>query len=147
MGSRRHLLVATFALVAASAACASGGASTANAGGEEGTTTSRQRANRNVLTAEDLRASPHATMLDVVTAMRPHWLRATGTTSFGNSNARSGVTVYVDGQALGSADALRTLETRSVARATFRTTAEAQNRYGMRVTTPVIDIETLKGRP
>lgn len=143
--ARRHLAVLALAL-AATTACASGGASTAGAG-EEGATTSRARTNRNVITNEELRASPHATMLDVVTALRPHWLRATGTTSFGNSNAGRGVTVYVDGQALGTTDALRTLETRSVARATFRTTAEAQNRYGSRVTTPVIDVETVKGKP
>lgn len=145
MGSRR-LAILALALVATTA-CASGGASTAGNAGEDATASSRQRSNRNVLTPEDLQTGTHTNMLDAVTALRPHWLRGNGTTSFGNSNATGGVTVYVGGQPLGPAESLRSIDVRTVARATFRTTSEAQNRYGTRITTPVIDIEVVKGKP
>ncbi|HEU4629320.1 MAG TPA: hypothetical protein VFS08_06220 [Gemmatimonadaceae bacterium] len=139
----RHVVVLALALVIASTACATGGASAA---GEEAGA-SRARGSRNVLTMEELRASPHTNMMDAVAGLRAHWLRGPGVTSFGNSNAAGGVTVYVDGHPLGSTSTLSSIDVRSVARATYRTTSEAQNRYGSRVTTPVIDIETIKSSP
>ena len=145
MGSRR-LVIAVFALLAATTACASGGASTA-AAGDEGAPTSRSRTNRNVLTSDELRSTPQTNMLDAVTALRPQWLRGANTNTFGTSSARTGITVYVDGQPLGAMDALRTMDVRSVERATYRTTSEAQNRYGMRVVTPVVDIQTVSRKP
>ena len=145
MGSRR-LVIAVFALLAATTACASGGASTA-AAGDEDAPTSRSRTNRNVLTSDELRSTPQTNMLDAVTALRPQWLRGANTNSFGTSSARTGITVYVDGQPLGTMDTLRTMDVRSVERATYRTTSEAQNRYGMRVVTPVVDIQTVSRKP
>ena len=148
MGSRR-LVIAVLALLAATTACASGGASTASTAdaGDEGAPTSRSRTNRNVLTSDELSATPQTNMLDAVTALRPQWLRGANTNSFGTSSARTGITVYVDGQPLGAMDALRTMDVRSVERASYRTTSEAQNRYGMRVVTPVVDIQTVSRKP
>ena len=95
---RRSLvaLVGSFAL--ASTGCAAAG---------EGGTAESPRANRNVITQEEIAASGASNLYDVVQRLRPQWLRAGATTSWAGGGGA--VVVYQNNTQLGDVDALRSL--------------------------------------
>ena len=94
---RRSLvaLVGSFALAAAGCAPAAEG------------TAGAPRANRNVITQEEIAASGASNLYDAVQRLRPQWLRAgTATQWTGGGGA---VVVYQNNTQLGDVEALRTL--------------------------------------
>ncbi|HMH83511.1 MAG TPA: hypothetical protein VK531_11625 [Gemmatimonadales bacterium] len=67
---------------------------------------SRVRADRNVLTQEDLGEHHFATAYEAVASLRPSWLETRGTDSF---TTPSQVLVYLDDSRLGGVETLRTI--------------------------------------
>lgn len=63
-----------------------------------------------VITSIEINATPVPTAFDIVSRLRPNWLRAGRTGSIGGGSVSSQVTlVYLDGQRLGGIETLRTL--------------------------------------
>lgn len=125
-------LVLSLALVA-SAACASSGAGTRP----------RTTYDRNQLTRAELATRPADNMHAVVQAMRPNWLiTPMGGAGISNTSATNPVSVWVDGQLYGGAEMLKSLGSDVVESARYYTATEAQNKYGMRASSPIIDLVT-----
>lgn len=94
---------------------------------------------RNLITREQLAQRPSDNMHGVISVVRPDWLRPpTGAASFGSGAARP--TVYLDGRPLGDVDLLRSFSAESVERARYYIVTEAQSKFGMMATTPVIEL-------
>jgi hypothetical protein len=154
MMRRSHRLLALLAVAAVVGACASSGQSAAP--GQPAASTAAGSAPRNtnraLLTQDELRAATQQNMYDVVMALRPQWLRQGQVTSMtgGGQGAgqvtQAGVLVYLDGSAMGAAPMLRQITTSSVRQARYLTAPEAQARFGMAVSQPVIEILTATGR-
>jgi len=64
------------------------------------------RADRDLLTQEELREHRFSTVFEAIEALRAHWLRERGPDSF---TAPGHVQVYLDDSRLGGVEALRTL--------------------------------------
>lgn len=98
---------------------------------------------RDRITREELEERSYANLYDVVSALRPNWLR----TAMGAGGGTSASTplVYVDGRRLGDTGELRSVSAQAVQSARYLSATEAQNRYGMAEARPVIDVTT-RGR-
>jgi hypothetical protein len=86
-----------------------------------------------LLTAVEM-AEKHAdlnTAYDAVARLRPNWLAAHGTTSF-NTQGNNLATVFVDGQAYGSVDALRNIPAYQVGAIEYFDVTQAGARFGLR---------------
>lgn len=59
-----------------------------------------------------------------------------------NTSATNPVSVWVDGQLYGGAEMLKSLGSDVVESARYYTATEAQNKYGMRASSPIIDLVT-----
>ena len=99
---RSIITLAASAFIIAAAGCASSGAS----GGSKVKESSPDR-----ITSIEIEATQGATTAyDLVRRLRPRWLQAGATGSIGGGQIRSqALLVYLDGNKLGTADALRTL--------------------------------------
>ena len=148
--------IACVALVGALAGCASSAPSSRTTATTD----------RDVISREQLAAKPSANLYDVVSQLRPHWLRGPGTARSSMSIAgvdtatgrnvgmaqqaigtgTSGVAaaeVYVDGRRLGGVDALRPMASESAGRICYLTTNRAQGKFGLAVNLPVIEVHTI----
>ena len=73
------------------------------------------QASRDNITSVEIEATSASSALDLVSKLRPHWLRQGGTASIGGGAITSQVTlVYLDGNRLGGVDALRSISAGSV---------------------------------
>ena len=84
--------------------------------------------NSSVITADELRASPHQSLLAMIRAERPHWLRTTQTTIRGEPAA---VTVYQDNFRLGGVEVLEMFRPATLYSAQYYSASEAEGRYGV----------------
>lgn len=127
-----------------------------------------QKSSRDVLTRADLDAKASANLHVVISAMRSHWLRASpnarsnmSITSRGSSGGGgfmqdpdaspttgvgvaggSSIAVYVDGRRFGAVAALRSMPAETVEKVCYFPLNRAQNRFGMEVESPVIEVFT-----
>jgi hypothetical protein len=109
----RHVVVSL--TLVATAACASSGAQKSSGSPDK-------------LTKAEIEATNTTSAYDVVNRLRPNWLRPAGMTMTGLSNSGSQmVTVYVDNQALGGVETLRSITTASVLSMEFLTPTRAAN--------------------
>ncbi len=70
---------------------------------------------RDNVTSMEIDATTATSALDLVNKLRPHWLRQGATASIGGGSIRNQVTlVYLDGNRLGTIDALRSITASSV---------------------------------
>lgn len=73
------------------------------------------QASRDNVTSMEIEATSASSAMDLVSKLRPHWLRQGGTASIGGGAITSQVTlVYLDGNRLGGVDALRSISAGSV---------------------------------
>ena len=86
-----------FAVVASLAACASGGTSS-------GTRTSPDR-----ITAAEIESSSASNAFDLISRLRPNWLRPAKIGSLGAGTRYQVIVVYLDGHRLGDLQSLRSL--------------------------------------
>ncbi|NJD11956.1 MAG: hypothetical protein FIB01_16440 [Gemmatimonadetes bacterium] len=111
---RAGSLIAVLALV--SACGGSGGAGGA------------PRPSQDQITAAEIQQQHFSNTYDLISALRPSWLRSRSPT-FGTSG-QIGVVVYLDGNRLGSADYLRQIAVGQIESARYLNGAEATSRYG-----------------
>ena len=80
----------------------------------------------------------------VVLTLRPNWLTPRGPTSMqaGSNNA---VTAYVDGQRLGTVEALRSISSMEVASVRRYDAVTAQQRFGLGNFNGVVEVITRRG--
>jgi hypothetical protein len=73
------------------------------------------QASRDNVTSMEIEATSASSAMDLVSKLRPHWLRQGGTASIGGGAITNQVTlVYLDGNRLGGVDALRSISAGSV---------------------------------
>lgn len=118
------ILVTTLSL----AGCASSGGT----GGQVG--------RQNTITREEITATGLSNMEDVITQLRPHYLRGRGQSTISGGADR--VSVYVDNAQLGGPETLRSVIASSVARVEFVTGPDTAYRFGMNHPAGVIHILT-----
>lgn len=101
-----------------------------------------------VLRRADIEASNSTSVYDVVSRLRPSWLRPAGTTitgMSGGSAAGKQVVVYLDGSQFGGIETLRTMTTAGVISIEFLTPTQAATQIrdsGPQVASAVIMIRT-----
>lgn len=127
-----------------------------------------QKASRDVITRAEIEAKPSANLHIVISSLRSHWLRgsanarsnmsitsratsggggfmadpdASPTTGVGAGGAATTV-VYVDGRRFGALTSLRSMPAETVEKVCYFPLNRAQNRFGMQVETPVIEVFT-----
>ena len=104
---RQPLLPAILAVLFASSVV---GCSSTPSAGSNVTQSSRDN-----VTSMEIDATSASSALDLVSKLRPHWLRQGGTASIGGGAITSQVTlVYLDGNRLGGVEALRSISAGSV---------------------------------
>lgn len=86
------------------------------------------RADRSVLSRDDIRATQYTNLYDVVAMLRGNWLRVRTAESFTKSSA---VQVYLDMQRLNGVDELRTMSPLNVLSVRFFDPIQASARWGM----------------
>lgn len=111
-----RLIIPTILLLLS--ACASAGA--------KGTS---QRRDRDVITREEIAASPEHSALNLIRTLRPGMLVDRGKTSIAHQDP--GIVVFLNGQRYGDLSSLDALEVNSIQEIRFLSAAEAQQRYGM----------------
>ena len=129
--------------------------------------TAKPKSNRDVITRADLDTKPSANLYDVVQSQRSHWLRGSATArqnlsvtagTFQRPNAMAGdpandpnmataagvaiAVVYVDGRPFGTPTMLRNLAAESAEKVCYFTLNRAQGRFGLSVSSPVIEVFT-----
>lgn len=107
-------------LVAIAAACAGG------AGG--GSETAVPSVDRSVLSGEELRTAPGATLYDVIRALRPEWLRRNP--SILQPGAEGDIVVYMDRARMGGPNTLQQLRPSAVASVRYYSASEAAGEFG-----------------
>ena len=86
-----------FAVVASLAACASAG------------TSSSTRTSSDRITAAEIESSSASNAFDLISRLRPNWLRPPSIGSLGGGPRSQVIVVYLDGHRLGDAQSLRSL--------------------------------------
>jgi hypothetical protein len=87
--------------------------------------------NRNVLLLDEIAGSRSlgATAYDVISQMRPEYLRNRGTVSIKN-NTQATAVVYVDGTKYGDLESLRNVSAEHIFRIDYLSASDATTRYG-----------------
>lgn len=130
---KRIVLAALLAVASACSSTQQGGA-----------TTAKPSYDRNFLSRAELATRSTDNMHNLVRALRPNWMSA-GLSGAHVSNTGSGaVAVWMDGKEFGDVDALKSISAEAVEEARYLSLTEAQNRFGLRVTSPVISITSRK---
>ncbi|HEX8361093.1 MAG TPA: hypothetical protein VF613_13355 [Longimicrobium sp.] len=96
----------------------------------------------------EVRASNQQNAYDVVQALRPGWLIkqvGTLTTGRGPEAPSDAISAYVDGQRLGTVDALRSISAMEVASVRRYDGVTAQQRFGLGNVNGVVEIITRRG--
>jgi hypothetical protein len=92
----RLFSIVRFALASSLVACASAGTGTASQSSD-------------FITSAEIRSASVTNALDLITRLRPAWLRPAPTGSIGGGIRNQVVAVYLDGHRLGDLESLRTL--------------------------------------
>lgn len=84
---------------------------------------------RNLITAEEMRAAGYTDAFRAVQSLRPQWLRTRGPTSF--SGPEVIIKVYLDGSLMGGPEQLRQITISSISSIRFLDANEATQRWGL----------------
>ena len=101
MSGKSTVLIALAWLTLGASACASGG-------------TKKSNTSQDKITASEIAEANVTSVYDLVSRLRPNWLRPAGLTMTGNDVRYQTAAVYVDGLRYGGIDALRTLTTTGI---------------------------------
>ncbi|MGH7447657.1 MAG: hypothetical protein ACRELT_08855 [Longimicrobiales bacterium] len=85
-------------------------------------------ADRNLITAEEMRAAGYTDAFRAVQSLRPQWLQIRGPTSFSRPEV---IKVYLDGSLMGGPEQLRQIATSSISSIRFLDANEATQRWGL----------------
>jgi hypothetical protein len=114
---------------AAALACASAGAS------------SGVRRDSMVISADEIAASHETNAYDAVSRLRPLFLKSRGRTTI-NSGSTEYATVFVDGQAFGDLNTLKTVPSQQIKQIRYYNGPDAVTKFGMQYGSGVIAVET-----
>jgi hypothetical protein len=107
--STRTANFAVLMLLAGSLGCASSGTQASDPSG------SRATRSPNMISAEEIAATPAGNAYDLIVRLRPQWLRVSGVQSIGGGTARQGALVaYLDNVLLNRFDELRSVDAGSI---------------------------------
>lgn len=110
------------------------------------TGTSSTRGNRNLITAEELRAEPQGTLYEAVQRLRPRWLQNRGITS-ARAMRPTPPQVYMDNAPMGSVGAMRGISVADVEQVQFMNANDATTRFGTGHDGGAILVSTRSGVP
>ena len=102
-------------------------------------TSSGDRPDRNLITANDIRDGHFVNAYDAVEALRPNWLTPRGTDSFAKP---SQIEVYYDATHLGTVETLRTIVAANIVYIRWYDGTQAQQRFGIGHSAGVIQISS-----
>jgi TonB-dependent Receptor Plug Domain len=118
-------------VAAAVMACASAGSGTTSVGASDA----------NMITAAQISASQQSNAYDVVSKLRPNFLKSRGrTTIYGQGSDYA--TVFLDGQSFGDLGSLRNIASSQIRSIKFIRGTDAVTVYGMQYGAGVIDVRT-----
>jgi hypothetical protein len=101
---------------------------------------------RDVITREELAVHSFANMYDVVSSLRPQWIRGPlANAGMGTNSVSSTPTIYLDGRELGELEMLKSLSAETGQRLQYYSPTAAQSKFGTRYARPVIEVTT-RGR-
>lgn len=123
----------TLAMLAAAGvmACASAGSGTTSVGASDA----------NFITAAQISASQQTNAYDIVSKLRPNFLKSRGrTTIYGQGSDYA--TVFLDGQSFGDLGSLRNIASSQIRSIKFIRGTDAVTVYGMQYGAGVIDVRT-----
>ncbi|HMG12851.1 MAG TPA: hypothetical protein VK571_06735 [Gemmatimonadaceae bacterium] len=118
--------------LAAVIACASSGS------GTSGTRTHREP---NLITEQEIAASGETNALDVVTKLRPMFLKTRGRSTV-NAGGSEYASVFVDGQFYGELGSLRNINVSSIHEIRYLNGPDAVSKYGMRYGSGAVDVRS-----
>ncbi len=107
------------ALFLLSTACASGSTGEARV----------PRSDRSVLNSSEIASSSGTTAYDVISQLRPQFLRSRGISTIASPAPASAI-VYVDDMAFGGIESLRTIDAHSLLRVEYMNAADATTKFG-----------------
>ncbi len=97
--------------------------------------------NPNIITGDQIAASAQTNAYDVVSRLRPNFLKSRGrTTVYGQGSDYA--TVFLDGQSYGDLSSLRNIAASQISSIHFIRGTDAVTTYGMQYGAGVIDIRT-----
>lgn len=121
----------SFLVAAAVMACASAGPGTTSVSGGDA----------NIITAAQISASQQTNAYDVVSKLRPNFLKSRGrTTIYGQGSDYA--SVFLDGQSFGDLGSLRNIASSQIRSIKFIRGTDAATVYGMQYGAGVIDVRT-----
>ncbi len=100
---------------------------------------------RNLISRAELEARPASNLYDIVSNLRPTWLRSSAG-AIGRA-ATTAPLVYVDGRPAGGADALRSISPQSIELVRYLSASEAQGKFSMNEARPVLELITRRTSP
>jgi len=118
--------------LAAVIACASSGS---------GTSSARPHREPNLITEQEIAASGETNALDVVTKLRPMFLKTRGRSTV-NAGGSEYASVFVDGQFYGGLSSLRTINVSLIHEIRYLSGTEAVSKYGMRYGSGAVDVKS-----
>jgi hypothetical protein len=86
------------------------------------------RADRNVISTEEMLEAGYNDAFTTVQTLRPQWLSRRGVSTI---NMRESVKVYLDGSLMGGPDQLQQIRTRSISSIRYMDGIEASQRWGL----------------
>ena len=121
-------MLAGVLLIALGAGCASSGGGRASS------------YDRTQLSRAELAQHPTSNLYDIVSNLRPTWLRSSAG-AIGRA-ATTAPLVYVDGRPAGDAEALRSISPQSIELVRYLSASEAQGKFSMNEARPVLELRT-----
>ena len=101
------------------------------------------RADRNVITAEEISQSTEHNAYNVIRVLRPGMLVTRGNTSITHNDP--GIVVFLDGQRFGDLSSLQGIEASSLKEIRYLTASQAQARFGTGYPQGVISLTSKAG--
>jgi hypothetical protein len=115
-------------------ACASQSGPNAPAG------TNVARTDRNIISLAEIQSVPSASLYDLISKLRPHFLQSHGPMSLGGTSASEYAAVYMDGRPYGDIGSLRSIVSTQVSEVRYFDANAAATRFGTINSNGVIEV-------
>ena len=115
-------------------ACASQSGANAPAG------TVVAQTDRNIISATEIQSTPSSSLYELISKLRPNFLRSHGPMSLGGTSATEYAAVYMDGRPYGDIASLRSIVSTQVSEVRYYDANAAASRFGAINANGVIDV-------
>jgi hypothetical protein len=96
----------------------------------------------NLINAQEIAASNESNAYDVITRLRPNFLKTRGHTTI-NMGGNDYASVFLDGQVYGDLSSLKSIPASQIHEIRYLSGNEAGTKYGMQYGSGVIDVRTM----